>query len=95
MNKILLSLLVVSSCFALPPKEQKEMSCAELLDVIKKLEKIKAEKASGNYENAEKIGAILLAGTFYFGNRRYNESYLDEKQEIQKLKALLPDCKPY
>lgn len=90
-----LALLFSTACFALPPTEPKEMSCAELLDVIKKLEKIKAAKAEGNYEVAERIGVALLSGTFYISNRRHNDSYFDEKQEIQKLKELLPNCKPY
>lgn len=91
-----LALLFSTACFALPPKEPKDMSCMELLDSIKALEKIKTAKAEGNYEAAEKVALALVALTAYFGNiRDTQQSYQVEEQEIQKLKALLPICKPY
>ncbi|MDT8338555.1 MAG: hypothetical protein RQ763_05095 [Sulfurimonas sp.] len=95
MNKIISIMLIVSACFALQPKPIENMSCIELLDAISALEKLRAAEANGNHETAEKITLALLARTVYFGNRRDNGKYINVEQEMAKLKALLPNCKPY
>lgn len=95
MKKILFIILSTSLCYALVPKKVEDMSCIELLDAIKTLEKLKESEMNRNYEGAERIALVVLAGTVYFGDRRSEGEYIDVRKEIARLKAKLPDCKPY
>ena len=95
MHKILLIAAMSSLCFALEPKKVEDMSCMELLDSIKVLQKLKESEQTTTYEGVERVAAALLTRTVYFGDRRSRGDYIDVKDEILKLKAKLPDCKPY
>lgn len=95
MIKLILITLTASLCFALEPKSIDDMSCIELLDAIKALEKIKERETSGNYEVLERVALAALAKTVYFGDRRHDGEKINVKKEIALLKSKLPDCKPY
>lgn len=95
MNKILLIALLSSLCFALEPKKIEDMTCVELLDEIKTLERYKAEQERGNYQELERIAAALITHTVHFGDFRYDKDKISVKKEIELIKAKLPNCKPY
>jgi len=95
MRKIILIALLSSLCFALEPKRIEDMSCVELLDEIKTLEKYKAEQERGNYQEMERIAAVLITHTLHFGDFRQDGEKISVKKEIELIKAKLPNCKPY
>lgn len=96
MRKIILIALLSSLCFALEPKKIEDMTCVELLDEIKILQKLKESESTGNYEGVERVALAALAHTVYLGDRRYDAGgHIDVRKDIAKLKAKLPDCKPY
>jgi hypothetical protein len=94
-KKILLLTLAVSACFALPPKKIEDMTCMELLDEIKTMERYKAEQERGNYQELERIAAVLITHTLHVGDFRSDGHKIDIKSEIKNLRAKLPNCKSY
>lgn len=87
--------LISINLMALEPKNIDDMSCIELLDSIKALEKIKERETSGNYEVLERIALAALTQTVYFGDRRHDGEKINVKKEIALLKSKLPNCKPF
>lgn len=94
MKYIPIVLLFSLSSLAAEPNP-KEMTCMEIIDSIKKLEKYKEESERGNYEGFERIAAVVLVHSLYLGSFRDHPQDVDIKKEILGLRAKLSDCKPF